>query len=137
MKDLKNKSKILFLYIFFGLISTLINLLSQWVIFTSIKHDSVFEIAVLVGTFMGLIVKYGLDKKWIFNYLSMNLKENTRTFLMYSLMGVFTTMIFWTAEYLFYTFIKFNGSQYVGAFLGLSIGYYLKYLLDKKYVFTK
>jgi len=114
-----------------------VNLQSQWIVFNSIKHDMVLILAILVGTISGLIVKYSLDKKWIFNYVSPNAKANTKTFFLYSSMGVLTTMIFWVSEYLFYKYFDFDGSQYAGAIFGLSIGYYLKYLLDKKYVFIK
>jgi len=105
--------------------------------FTYIAHELVFLLAIITGTTAGLVIKYMLDKKWIFDYQSVNFREDTRTFFLYSLMGIFTTIVFWGTETIFYIFFKFDGSQYVGATIGLSFGYDLKYLLDKKYVFTK
>ena len=78
-----------------------------------------------------------MAKKWIFYYRSKTKSDLLYRFWLYSLMGIFTTIVFWGTETIFYIFFKFDGSQYVGATIGLSFGYYLKYLLDKKYVFTK
>jgi len=105
--------------------------------FAYIAHELVFLLAIITGTTAGLVIKYMLDKKWIFDYQTLNFREDTRIFFLYSLMGIFTTIVFWGTETIFYIYFKFDGSQYVGATIGLSFGYYLKYLLDKKYVFTK
>ena len=137
MKRHKKKINTLTLYVTFAIFSTFVNLTFQWLMFAYIAHELVFLLAIITGTTAGLVIKYMLDKKWIFDYQSVNFREDTRTFFLYSLMGIFTTIVFWGTETIFYIFFKFDGSQYVGATIGLSFGYYLKYLLDKKYVFTK
>ena len=137
MKRHRKKINTLTLYVTFAIFSTFVNLSFQWLMFTYIAHELVFLLAIITGTTAGLVIKYMLDKKWIFDYQSVNFREDTRTFFLYSLMGIFTTIVFWGTETIFYIFFKFDGSQYVGATIGLSFGYYLKYLLDKKYVFTK
>ena len=50
-------------------------------------------------------------------------------------MGVFTTLIFWGFEILFDKLFEHELSKYAGAVIGLSIGYIVKYNLDKKFVF--
>lgn len=50
-------------------------------------------------------------------------------------MGVFTTFIFWGVEISFDYFFKNNNAKYLGAVIGLSIGYLIKYFLDKNFVF--
>ena len=56
-------------------------------------------------------------------------------FLLYALTGVVTTMVFWFSEIFFDIMFDFDSAKYVGAIIGLSIGYIAKYYLDKKYVF--
>ena len=50
-------------------------------------------------------------------------------------MGIFTTIIFWGTEIAFDVIFKSAGAKYIGAIIGLGIGYIIKYFLDKKYVF--
>jgi putative flippase GtrA len=87
------------------------------------------------GTLAGLIVKYILDKKFIFYHVVENKKEDAKKFALYSLMGVFTTLIFWGTEITFDTLLQDPNAKYLGAVIGLSIGYIIKYFLDKKFVF--
>jgi putative flippase GtrA len=88
-----------------------------------------------VGTLAGLVTKYILDKKWIFYHTPKDKKDDARKFMLYSFMGVFTTVIFWGTEMLFYYFVPYPNAKYVGAVIGLSIGYVIKYFLDRKFVF--
>ncbi|MCW8336801.1 GtrA family protein, partial [Vibrio paucivorans] len=74
----------------------------------------------------GLIVKYVLDKKFIFQYTVETHSKDAITFFFYSAMGVVTTMIFWVTEYLFDAYFESKTMRYVGAVIGLSIGYITK-----------
>lgn len=123
------------LYSFFALISTAVNLLVQIPFFTFFDGAAVLYVALIFGTMAGLVVKYVLDKRYIFAYQSTGHQDNLHKFGLYSLMGVFTTLLFWGAEMGFYYALDFKGSQYVGGALGLMVGYSVKYYLDKKYVF--
>jgi putative flippase GtrA len=51
-------------------------------------------------------------------------------------MGVCTTLIFWMFEISFEYMFEFSSAKYYGATIGLSIGYTMKYFLDKKFVFN-
>ena len=93
--------------------------------------------AIFLGTLVGLIIKYILDKKYIFNFKTKSKSEDTGKFIMYSFMGVFTTAIFWAFEFIFDSVFKNYYAKYVGAIIGLSIGYVIKYNLDKRFVFNK
>ena len=88
-----------------------------------------------IGTLSGLVVKYVLDKKLIFYHVVENKKDDAKKFALYSLMGVFTTIIFWGTEIAFDALSQNPNSKYLGAIIGLSIGYIIKYFLDKKFVF--
>ena len=89
------------------------------------------------GTFLGLITKYFLDKKFIFYYRSKNKIDDGKKFFMYSFFGIFTTLVFWGFEISFDAVFKSDLAKYVGALLGLVIGYILKYFLDKNFVFKE
>jgi putative flippase GtrA len=122
-------------YIYFAIVSTLVNLLFQYISFFIYNGFLSLYVAMFLGTLSGLILKYILDKKYIFYHKPKNRKDDSKKFLLYSLMGIFTTFIFWGFEisfdYIFYSEI----AKYIGAIIGLSIGYTLKYFLDKKFVF--
>ena len=125
---------ILFKYVLFCVVAIFVNLTSQRIIIELIFVDNYIS-AILFGTLTGLISKYILDKNYIFKDFDHSLKNNSKKFTMYSLNGIFTTIIFWGIESLFYFVYSTNFARELGAILGLSIGYFLKYKLDKKYVF--
>lgn len=122
-------------YTLFAGISTLINLLFQFLSFQFYKGFGAFYAALIIGTLSGLLTKYILDKKWIFYHTPKNKQDDAKKFILYSFMGVFTTLVFWGTEMTFYYLIPNPGAKYMGAFLGLAAGYVIKYFLDKKYVF--
>lgn len=124
------------LYISFCVIATFLNILTQYVCFQTYNGKFALEISILLGTLLGLITKYILDKKFIF-ICTYSLKKDVHSFILYSLFGIFTTFIFWSFEYLFHVLIENEWSKYMGAIIGLSIGYILKFFLDKKFVFKK
>jgi putative flippase GtrA len=122
-------------YVFFAFVATGVNLLTQRAVFVLFDDWLVLYAALFVGTLAGLVTKYVLDKRYIFNYQATSKKDDLHKFGLYSLMGVFTTIIFWGTEMTFYYAFEFNGAQYIGGALGLMVGYIVKYLLDRKYVF--
>ncbi|MDD2888675.1 MAG: GtrA family protein [Aliarcobacter sp.] len=124
-----------FKYVNFAIASTLVNLLFQYISFYFYDGFLSLYIAMFFGTLSGLILKYVLDKKYIFYHKPKNKKDDGKKFLLYSLMGLFTTFIFWGFEIGFDFVFGNEKAKYIGAILGLSIGYVVKYFLDKKFVF--
>ena len=122
-------------YILFAIASTIANLVFQYLSF--LVYDGFLDlyVAMFMGTLAGLILKYILDKKYIFFHTPKSKKDDGKKFLLYSLMGVFTTFIFWGFEIGFDYMYESENAKYLGAVLGLSIGYVVKYFLDKKFVF--
>jgi putative flippase GtrA len=92
-------------------------------------------LSVAVGTGVGLIVKYVLDKRYIFRFRAKNVAHDSRTFVLYSLMGLATTVIFWGFEFGFNAVFQTKEMRYLGGIIGLAIGYLTKYHLDKRFVF--
>ena len=122
-------------YTIFAVISTLFNLLFQYLSFLGYSGFGSLYVAMFFGTLAGLVAKYILDKKFIFYHTPTDKKDDAKKFALYSLMGVFTTIIFWGTEITFDTLSQDPNAKYLGAVIGLSIGYVIKYFLDKKYVF--
>jgi len=141
-------------YAIFALISTIGNLSAQHLflmLLNSIEFIKKFErinifgllnfnliirmSAIFIGTLIGLIIKYTLDKKYIFNYKTKSTSENTGKFILYSFMGIFTTLIFWASELIFDSIFTPDYAKYIGATIGLTIGYIIKYNLDICFVF--
>ena len=123
-------------YILFAILSTLVNLFSQFLTFAILDYEHETYIAIANGTIAGLLVKYLLDKYYIFN---LNVKEysSSNTFVPYVLTSILTTIIFWVTELWFINYIQIPYTEYIGAIVGLSMGYTLKYFLDRDFVFNE
>jgi len=125
------------LYVAFAIVATIVNLFTQEITSTLFQYEYEIIVSMFTGTLAGLVVKYLLDKKFIFKFETKNQKQDVTTFFFYSLMGVVTTVLFWVTEYTFDLWFETKTMRYVGAVIGLSIGYVTKYYLDKKYVFIE
>jgi len=124
-------------YSLFAVIATVVNLLVQELSLLLYSDRFALYMAILAGTLAGLYTKYLLDKRYIFRFQTEGLGEHGKHFLLYSFMGVFTTMIFWGMELGFEFVFETRLMRYIGAVLGLSIGYWVKYQLDKRFVFVR
>jgi len=124
-----------FKYILFAILATTVNIFFQYLSFLLIDHKYELYIAILNGTILGMILKYYLDKNFIFYYVKKEF-NNKNIFLLYIFTSIFTTIIFWAIELWFSYYVNINYSEYLGALVGLTLGYSLKYLLDKQLVFN-
>ena len=122
-------------YAIIALIATAANLLAQALavrVWTGLWQ---IELSVLVGTAVGLVLKYLLDKAFIFRFKAENAAHDLLTFVLYTGMGVITTLVFWGFEFAFYRAFEDKSLRYLGGLIGLGIGYWAKYHLDKRFVF--
>lgn len=131
------KTKKLFSFVFFAIVSTLFNLLTQRIILSFNKTNLFFFIAIISGTIVGLGIKFFLDKRYIFFDKKNDISHLKKTFVLYTFMGTFSTIIFWGTESIFWLVWKEERMREIGAILGLTLGYIIKYRLDIKYVFNK
>lgn len=122
-------------YALFALVAIIANIGTQAVIMYLYGERFQLELSVLGGTAIGLVVKYMLDKRYIFHFKTSSLTHNNKTFLLYTFTGIFTTLIFWGFEFSFHYLFQNNLLRYTGGIIGLSIGYIIKYRLDKQHVF--
>ncbi|NPA73020.1 MAG: GtrA family protein [Gammaproteobacteria bacterium] len=127
--------KIALMYTIFAVFATAANIAGQDLTIRIYQGPFAIIASIFIGTAVGLVLKYGLDKRYIFKYQTQTLQQGSKTFTLYTLMGLITTVIFWGLELLFDALYGTKEMRYVGGIIGLAIGYFVKYQLDKKYVF--
>lgn len=123
-------------YAGFAVIATFANLATQRLVLAYGETGAYFAAAVAAGTLVGLVIKYILDKRWIFHDMETGVRNHSRKFSLYTAMGLITTAIFWGTETLFWLVWQTDLMRELGAVIGLSIGYVVKYNLDRKFVFS-
>ncbi len=122
-------------YVLFAAFAMLVNLSIQRVVLMGGANLYWYVAAVGAGTGGGLVTKYILDKRWIFRDFATGLQQHGEKFTRYALMGLFTTAIFWASETAFWLIGKTDRMREIGAVLGLTVGYFIKYQLDSRFVF--
>ena len=127
--------KLIIRYTIFSIIATAANISTQDLVIRAHNGTFVILTSVIIGTGVGLVAKYILDKRYIFCFRAHSVTHDTQTFALYTVMGLATTLIFWGFEFSFHYLFKTKEMRYLGGVIGLAIGYLTKYHLDKRYVF--
>jgi putative flippase GtrA len=128
--------KLAITYTLFAVLSTIANIGSQDLFLKIYSGFYPITVSIFIGTGVGLVVKYVLDKKYIFQYQTRDRAHDTHTFILYTIMGILTTVIFLSFEVGFEVAFQTKEMRYLGGVIGLAIGYSVKYQLDKRYVFV-
>jgi len=124
-------------YMGFAVLATLANLATQRFVLSAGDAWGTFAAALAAGTAVGLVLKYLLDKRWIFDDAHRGLRADAQQFTIYTAMGLVTTAVFWGVETIFWWIWGTDMMRELGAVLGLSVGYVVKFFLDRHYVFTQ
>lgn len=122
-------------YAILALIATAANIGAQDLAIRAYRGAFDVLVSVIVGTGVGLVVKYVLDKRYIFRFQARDVMHDGQTFMLYAGMGMVTTVVFWVFEFGFHHVFETKEMRYLGGVIGLAIGYLAKYHLDKRYVF--
>lgn len=125
------------LYALFAAASTGLNLGVQWAVSALWPWRLVTIAALCAGTGAGLLLKYVLDRRWIFPMRSPGLRGDVRRFILYAGTGVATTALFWGTELAFLAVFAVPWAKYAGGAIGLCAGYTAKYALDRRFVFRR
>jgi hypothetical protein len=128
-------SWLVFKYAVFAVVAIVVNIVAQDL--TTRCYAGPFHVAasMIVGTGAGLVIKYILDKRYIFRFVARDAAHDGRTFILYTAMGLATTAIFWAFELGFHHAFATKEMRYVGGIIGLMLGYLIKFYLDKQFVF--
>ncbi|WP_085907149.1 GtrA family protein [Kiloniella majae] len=122
-------------YSLFAVFATIANIVSQDLFLRFYSGPFALVLSIGVGTGVGLVTKYLLDKRYIFRYRTSGIGHESKIFMLYTVMGIFTTAVFWAFEFGFHFIFDDKMMRYLGGVIGLGIGYWIKYQLDKRYVF--
>jgi putative flippase GtrA len=123
-------------YVSFAIFSSLLNLASQEIVVRGLPAAPIM-ISILAGTGVGFVVKYVLEKRWVFLDRYDGPVAEIRKSFIYGVFGIGTTLLFWAIELSFWHIWQTAEAKYIGAAIGLSLGNWIKYLLDKQYVFAR
>jgi putative flippase GtrA len=128
------KVRLVFRYAAFCLLAMTVNLGLQFLAHRCLGAG--FWLALVIGTTGGLILKYVLDRNFIFAAGGVNFATDAGRFSLYGCLGLITTAVFWLAEWLGHQWLPQSHGRYLGGALGLTLGYTLKYWMDRRWVFT-
>jgi putative flippase GtrA len=136
------------LYMCFAAICMGVNLGSQFLLSLFLPYIKAFQVTIgkqeisfylqlFTGTLLGFTAKFLMDKFIVFKEKHENIKHTIKQIIKYGILALFTTIIFWTFEFGFQIFFSFEYRELLGGFIGLTIGYTVKFFLDNKFVFIK
>jgi putative flippase GtrA len=120
------------LYVVFAGVATVANLAAQELF---LRMSGSLAVAILAGTAAGFATKYVLDKKWVFSDRYTTHRQELRKVTLYGAFSVATTLVFWLFEVAFWMAWGTDFAKYTGAVLGLAVGYAIKFVLDRTFVF--
>jgi len=123
-------------YAAFAAVASAVNLLVQMAVMAVLQGPYALTAAMAAGTVAGLVPKFLLDKYWIFDDRAPGRARGLRQFILYGLLSVVTTLLFWAFEIAFHWLGDGGPLRYLGAALGLALGYWSKYHLDRRLVFA-
>ena len=132
MRPLETASK----YTAFAICAIALNISVQMIVFHFYNGFLELYAGLACGTVAGMLLKFMLDKKYIFKYEAPDKSKNIITFVMYCLMGLITTCIFWGIEILFDYIFNNESGRLAGGIIGLIFGYTAKYSLVRRFVFV-
>ena len=127
---------ILVRYVLFAIVAGVTNLLTQWIVFGLVPVQPLAT-SILTGTAVGFIVKYFLDKRWIFFAADGGVRQEVYRLFLYGTFSVVMTLVFWAFEISFLAIGGTDLAKYAGAVIGLAIGNFTKYLLDRSFTFDQ
>jgi putative flippase GtrA len=121
-------------YVLFAILATLVNLVTQEI---AIRLTPVAPLpsSIILGTAAGFILKYWLDKRWVFDDGYGNHRQELQKITLYGAFSILTTLVFWGFEVAFWMIWQTDFAKYAGAIFGLAIGYVAKFVLDRTFVF--
>lgn len=119
-----------------AVLSVLANLVAQEATVQGVPEAHLM-VSIIVGTLVGFFIKYVVDKVWTFRERYTTPAGEAQRITLSGLFSVLTTLIFWGFELGFHAIWQTDFAKYLGAVLGLSIGYVLKFWLDRHHVFKE
>ena len=125
--------KYVILYVFFGVCTTVVNILSYWAC-SHLLHMSVILSAV-VAWFTAVLFAYLTNRKWVFNSSNHGKCEILKEALYFYMMRIATGLIDWLGMYVLVDSMQFN-DMIIKVILNVLV-IVLNYIVSKLLVFNK
>jgi putative flippase GtrA len=121
-------------YVVFAIVAGLTNIGAQEIFVRAVPLAPIMG-SIFSGTVLGFFVKYLLEKRWVFLDEYCGHVAEARKIVLYGVLGVGTTALFWGIELSFWYSLQTAEAKYIGAAIGLALANWIKYHLSKRYVF--
>lgn len=134
-----NQHKEVILYLIFGVLTTLVNLLVKYaLLFTVLEASNAFElqVAVVISWIIAVLFAYFTNRKFVFESKNIN---KIKEFISFVIARITTLLLEMFIMWFFITFLKLDSDLYVLIFTAISqvlviVG---NYILSKIFVFKK
>lgn len=146
MKNLLNKGieiynahKEVFLYLIFGVLTTLVNLIAKYaLLFTVLEASNAFElqVAVVISWIVAVLFAYFTNRKFVFESKNNN---KAKEFISFVIARITTLLLEMFIMWFFITLLKLDSDLYVVIFTIISqvLVIVANYILSKIFVFKK
>jgi len=124
-------------YAGFAAVSMAVNLGVQHLSLLVYAGPLTVAVSILAGTGAGFFCKYVLDKRFIFFDAAAPAAREVGRIALYGATGVVTTLVFWACELGLGRAVGADWGRDAGGVIGLAIGYWVKYQLDRRFVFVR
>ncbi len=128
-----NQAWSVILYVVFAAFAICLNMFVQNLMFALWPLGGAIFVAMPVGAGVALLTKYFLDRRYVF---ASERSASRIEFLKYALTGGFITAVFFVTEYAIWIIYQTDYARNVGIVIGMTVGYTLKYVLDRHFIFT-
>jgi len=114
--------------------SIVLNILIQFLSVQIYRGIFFIELSIIIATLLTMPTRYFIEKNYVFYGLQKS--SDSLSFSMYTFSAIVSTIIFWSIEYSFHLIYYSDLLRYLGGILGLSIGFIIKFFIDKLYIFN-
>lgn len=139
IQDLYKKYKEIINYLIFGVLTTIVNLISKYILLFTIldaTNPIQLQISIIISWILAVLFAYFTNRKFVFESISQNKLKEFVNFIIARLSTLFLEM---TIMWFFVTLLKLNSDLYVIIFTLISQAVTIigNYILSKLFIFKK
>lgn len=133
IKKLINKNKDIIPYLFFGVCTTVVNVIVYWICAHFINMSTLLSTVIAWG--LAVLFAYITNKKWVFHSKVVTRIENIKEILSFFICRLTTGIIDWMCMIVFVGFLEFN--DVIIKILANILVIILNYMASKLIIFKK
>ena len=130
-----NKYKEALLYLFFGVCTTLVNLVTKWILLLTVIDSSnaiQLQVAIIISWIVSVLFAYVTNRKYVFESKSKSIFKEISSFFGSRVLTLILEMVI---MYIFVTALNFN--VYLFTIISQVLVIVLNYVFSKLFVFKK